>query len=177
MDECFGMPPIGEDDETRVRLGAGRNIVAAHRPRSSSNISLPRPRRVQATSNKNNFITNLNYEYSRLNCDLFSGNSAHLCACPHTSSAASPLSALLPQAEECPFHRPTQIIHKLPPTIMSAAVVTARPAQALRLRRESQRPGVARAGTKPPNMEDESAKQDMRRYGKAASHTHHASFS
>ena len=48
---------------------------------------------------------------------------------------------------------------------MSGPVVTARPPQALRLRRESQRPGVARTITRPPAVEDESAKQETRRYG------------
>jgi transcription factor SPT20 len=48
---------------------------------------------------------------------------------------------------------------------MSGPVATARPTQALRLRRESQRPGVARTAAKSSNMEDESAKQDARRYG------------
>lgn len=48
---------------------------------------------------------------------------------------------------------------------MSGPVATARPTQALRLRRESQRPGVARTATKTANMEDDSAKQDTRRYG------------
>lgn len=48
---------------------------------------------------------------------------------------------------------------------MSGPVATARPTQALRLRRESQRPGVARSVARPANMEDESAKQDIRRYG------------
>jgi transcription factor SPT20 len=48
---------------------------------------------------------------------------------------------------------------------MSGPVATARPVQALRLRRESQRPGVARAVTRPSNMEDDSAKADPRRYG------------
>ncbi|CAO2652564.1 Nn.00g008470.m01.CDS01 [Neocucurbitaria sp. VM-36] len=47
---------------------------------------------------------------------------------------------------------------------MSGPVATARPPQALRLRRESQRPGVARTVTRPPNMEDEGAKQETRRY-------------
>ncbi|KAH7080871.1 Spt20 family-domain-containing protein [Paraphoma chrysanthemicola] len=47
---------------------------------------------------------------------------------------------------------------------MSGPVATARPPQALRLRRESQRPGVARTATRPANMEGEPAKQDTRRY-------------
>ncbi|KAH7406887.1 Spt20 family-domain-containing protein [Phaeosphaeria sp. MPI-PUGE-AT-0046c] len=47
---------------------------------------------------------------------------------------------------------------------MSGPVATARPTQALRLRRESQRPGVARSAARPANMEDETAKQDVRRY-------------
>jgi hypothetical protein len=48
---------------------------------------------------------------------------------------------------------------------MSGPVATARPPQALRLRRESQRPGVARTVTRPANMETEAARQDTRRYG------------
>jgi transcription factor SPT20 len=48
---------------------------------------------------------------------------------------------------------------------MSGPVATARPIQALRLRRESQRPGVARTIARPSSTEDESAKQDTRRYG------------
>jgi transcription factor SPT20 len=48
---------------------------------------------------------------------------------------------------------------------MSGPVATARPVQALRQRRESQRPGVARSAARPNTMEDESAKQDPRRYG------------
>lgn len=48
---------------------------------------------------------------------------------------------------------------------MSAAVATARPTQALRLRRESQRPGVARTSTKATIMEDDVPKEDGRRYG------------
>jgi transcription factor SPT20 len=51
---------------------------------------------------------------------------------------------------------------------MSGPVATARPVQALRQRRESQRPGVARSATRPAAMEDESAKQDPRRYGMRA---------
>ncbi|KAF2828045.1 hypothetical protein CC86DRAFT_369205 [Ophiobolus disseminans] len=47
---------------------------------------------------------------------------------------------------------------------MSGPVATARPLQALRLRRESQRPGVARSATRPANMEDEGVKQDTRRF-------------
>ncbi|KAJ4373253.1 hypothetical protein N0V83_003547 [Neocucurbitaria cava] len=47
---------------------------------------------------------------------------------------------------------------------MSGPVATARPPQALRLRRESQRPGVARTVTRPANMEDEGVKQETRRY-------------
>jgi transcription factor SPT20 len=49
---------------------------------------------------------------------------------------------------------------------MSGSVAVARPSQPPRLRRESQRPGVARAVTKQADMEDESAKQDARRYGR-----------
>ena len=48
---------------------------------------------------------------------------------------------------------------------MSGPVATARPPQALRLRRESQRPGVARTITKPPAVEEESVKQEAKRYG------------
>ncbi|KAH8731626.1 Spt20 family-domain-containing protein [Phaeosphaeriaceae sp. PMI808] len=47
---------------------------------------------------------------------------------------------------------------------MSGPIATARPSQALRLRRESQRPGVARAAARSSNMEDEGAKQDTKRY-------------
>ncbi|KAF1923212.1 uncharacterized protein M421DRAFT_426024 [Didymella exigua CBS 183.55] len=47
---------------------------------------------------------------------------------------------------------------------MSGAVATARPTQALRVRRESQRPGVARVITKTNNMEDEAAKPEPRLY-------------
>ncbi|KAF2265185.1 hypothetical protein CC78DRAFT_567762 [Lojkania enalia] len=48
---------------------------------------------------------------------------------------------------------------------MSAAAVTARPSQALRQRRESQRPGLTRASTtKASNMENGSAKEDPKRY-------------
>jgi len=47
---------------------------------------------------------------------------------------------------------------------MSGPVATARPTQALRLRRESQRPGVARTVTRPSTMEDDGAKTDGRRY-------------
>ena len=47
---------------------------------------------------------------------------------------------------------------------MSAAVATARPAQALRLRRESQRPTLARnANSKAPNA-DMSVKEEPKRY-------------
>lgn len=48
---------------------------------------------------------------------------------------------------------------------MSGAIAVQRPPQALRLRRESQRPGVARSATKQSTMEDESPKHDTRRYG------------
>jgi transcription factor SPT20 len=48
---------------------------------------------------------------------------------------------------------------------MSGAVATARPTQALRVRRESQRPGVARVVTKANNMEDEAAKPEPKLYG------------
>jgi transcription factor SPT20 len=48
---------------------------------------------------------------------------------------------------------------------MSGAVATARPTQALRVRRESQRPGVARVVTKTNNMEEESAKPEPKLYG------------
>ena len=48
---------------------------------------------------------------------------------------------------------------------MSGAVATARPTQALRVRRESQRPGVARVVTKTNNMEDEAAKPQPKLYG------------
>lgn len=48
---------------------------------------------------------------------------------------------------------------------MSGAVATARPTQALRVRRESQRPGVARVVTKTNNMEDDSAKPEPKLYG------------
>ena len=51
---------------------------------------------------------------------------------------------------------------------MSGAVATARPTQALRVRRESQRPGVARVVTKSNNIEDDSAKPEPKLYG-----THH----
>lgn len=54
---------------------------------------------------------------------------------------------------------------------MSGAVATARPAQALRVRRESQRPGVARVVTKTNNMEDESAKPEPKLYGMHHSYT------
>lgn len=48
---------------------------------------------------------------------------------------------------------------------MSAAVASARPAQALRLRRESQRPSLARSTTaKANNMENGVAKEGPRRY-------------
>ncbi|KAL5115705.1 hypothetical protein ACEQ8H_006417 [Pleosporales sp. CAS-2024a] len=47
---------------------------------------------------------------------------------------------------------------------MSGPVATARPVQALRLRRESQRPGVARAATRPSLMDDDGAKPDPWRY-------------
>ncbi|KAJ8116663.1 hypothetical protein OPT61_g1949 [Boeremia exigua] len=46
------------------------------------------------------------------------------------------------------------------PAVMSGAVATARPTQALRLRRESQRPGVARVVTKSSNVEDDSSKPE-----------------
>ncbi|KAI4632762.1 hypothetical protein J4E80_000120 [Alternaria sp. BMP 0032] len=46
---------------------------------------------------------------------------------------------------------------------MSGPVAVARPAQPPRLRRESQRPGVARTTTRQSNMEDESAKHDEAR--------------
>lgn len=49
---------------------------------------------------------------------------------------------------------------------MSGAVATARPTQALRARRESQRPGVARSATRPATMGDDNAKQDVKRYGR-----------
>jgi transcription factor SPT20 len=48
---------------------------------------------------------------------------------------------------------------------MSGPVAVARPSQPPRLRRESQRPGVARTVTRQSNMEDESAKQEARKYG------------
>lgn len=49
---------------------------------------------------------------------------------------------------------------------MSGPVAVARPAQPPRLRRESQRPGVARTATRQSNMEDEGAKQEeARKYG------------
>ncbi|KAH9870055.1 hypothetical protein J1614_006977 [Plenodomus biglobosus] len=48
---------------------------------------------------------------------------------------------------------------------MSGPIATARPTQALRVRRESQRPGVARTGTKPPAMDDPATKSDNKRYG------------
>lgn len=48
---------------------------------------------------------------------------------------------------------------------MSGAVATARPTQALRVRRESQRPGVARVVTKTTSMEDDSAKLEPKLYG------------
>ncbi|OSS48964.1 hypothetical protein B5807_06842 [Epicoccum nigrum] len=47
---------------------------------------------------------------------------------------------------------------------MSGAVATARPTQALRARRESQRPGIARVVTKTPNMEDDSAKPEPKQF-------------
>ncbi|KAF2622494.1 hypothetical protein BU25DRAFT_452018 [Macroventuria anomochaeta] len=47
---------------------------------------------------------------------------------------------------------------------MSGAVATARPTQALRVRRESQRPGVARVVTKTNNMENDSAKPEPKLY-------------
>ncbi|KAH6644574.1 Spt20 family-domain-containing protein [Boeremia exigua] len=47
---------------------------------------------------------------------------------------------------------------------MSGAVATARPTQALRVRRESQRPGVARVVTKSNNIEDESTKPEPKLY-------------
>ncbi|CBX99509.1 hypothetical protein IAQ61_005238 [Plenodomus lingam] len=47
---------------------------------------------------------------------------------------------------------------------MSGSVATARPTQALRVRRESQRPAAARTGTKPPVMDDQATKPDTRRY-------------
>ena len=46
---------------------------------------------------------------------------------------------------------------------MSSATVTARPSQALRLRRESQRPNLARTA-KPGTMEDGAAKEDPKRF-------------
>ena len=49
---------------------------------------------------------------------------------------------------------------------MSGSVAVARPSQPPRLRRESQRPGVARTMTRQSNMEDEGVKQeDARKYG------------
>lgn len=48
---------------------------------------------------------------------------------------------------------------------MSGAVATARPTQALRVRRESQRPGVARVVNKTNNMEEDSAKPEPKLYG------------
>lgn len=50
-------------------------------------------------------------------------------------------------------------------TTMSGAVATARPTQALRARRESQRPGIARVVTKTINMEEDSAKPEPKLYG------------
>lgn len=47
---------------------------------------------------------------------------------------------------------------------MSGAVATARPTQALRARRESQRPGIARVVTKTPTMEDDSAKPEPKQF-------------
>ncbi|KAF1942939.1 hypothetical protein EJ02DRAFT_401550 [Clathrospora elynae] len=47
---------------------------------------------------------------------------------------------------------------------MSGAIAVARPPQPPRLRRESQRPGIVRNMTRPPNAEDESVKQDTKRY-------------
>lgn len=53
---------------------------------------------------------------------------------------------------------------------MSGAVATARPTQALRVRRESQRPGVARVVTKTNHTaEEEGAKPEPKLYG-----MHHA---
>lgn len=100
------------------------------------------------------------------------GHRAHLCARPlaNKNRQASPLLLLLPASgspERVP--PPRRISELLPATTntatMSGPVATARPPQALRLRRESQRPGVARSATRPANMEDDSAKQDARRYG------------
>lgn len=48
---------------------------------------------------------------------------------------------------------------------MSGSIAVARPTQALRLRRESQRPSVARSATRQSTMEHESPKQDIRRFG------------
>ncbi|KAJ4364763.1 hypothetical protein N0V95_000711 [Ascochyta clinopodiicola] len=47
---------------------------------------------------------------------------------------------------------------------MSGAVATARPTQALRMRRESQRPGVARVVTKTNNMDDHTAQPEPKLY-------------
>ncbi|KAF9695418.1 hypothetical protein EKO04_006374 [Ascochyta lentis] len=47
---------------------------------------------------------------------------------------------------------------------MSGAIATARPTQALRVRRESQRPGVARVVTKTNNMEDHGAQPEPKLY-------------
>lgn len=97
-------------------------------------------------------------------CRCIPGLSAHLCAGPLTLQQASPPPAGLPQTESA-SHRPTARIQHSTSRTMSGPVATARPTQALRLRRESQRPGVARTVTRTPAMEDEAVKHDSRRYG------------
>jgi transcription factor SPT20 len=47
---------------------------------------------------------------------------------------------------------------------MSTAVTTARPTQALRLRRESQRPNLARSANSKANNPENGAKEDTKRY-------------
>jgi transcription factor SPT20 len=82
-----------------------------------------------------------------------------------TLAQASPLPASA-TPERVPPPRPNSGQRASTATAnMSGPVATARPIQALRLRRESQRPGVARTMARPSTMEDESAKQDTRRYG------------
>ena len=81
---------------------------------------------------------------------------ACLSACLTSPAAASPdRSGYLPHTSSA----------LTTPTTMSGAVATARPTQALRVRRESQRPGVARVVTKTNNMEDEAAKPEPKLYG------------
>lgn len=104
-------------------------------------------------------------------CQQHLGHRAHTCACPlslspatagHTTVGCScPGREPVPRPPHCRFTSLSSVT-----TSMSGSVAVARPSQPPRLRRESQRPGVARTMTRQSNMEDEGVKQeDARKYG------------